>query len=120
MTARIHLNATAAYEILKHVYVGASGYYLKQITDARANGLALPNSLQQIGAIGPGAVINHGTWYFYINGYHEIGAENMSAGNKLILPVERSLVRLVLEETGSLRTCAAGSVRFQRLWNQSR
>jgi hypothetical protein len=85
----IHLNATASYEIIKHVYVGANGYYLKQITDARANGLALPNSREQIGAIGPGAVINHGKWHFYINGYHEIGAENMSEGNKLILRVEK-------------------------------
>jgi len=85
----IHLNATASYEIFKHVYVGANGYYLKQLTDARANGLALPNSRQQIGAVGPGAVINHGKWYLYINGYHEIGAENMSAGNKLVLRVEK-------------------------------
>jgi hypothetical protein len=85
----IHLNATASYEIFKNVYVGANCYYLKQITDARANGLALPNSRQQIGAIGPGAVINRGEWYVYINGYHEIGAENMSAGNKLILRVEK-------------------------------
>jgi hypothetical protein len=55
----IHFNATASYEIVKGVYVGAKGYYLKQITGARANGIALPNSRQQIGAIGPGVVVNH-------------------------------------------------------------
>ena len=85
----VHFNARASYEILKGLYVGANGYYLKQITDAHANGINLPNSRQQIGAIGPGAVINHGKWYLYINAYHEIGAENMSAGNKLVLRVEK-------------------------------
>jgi len=85
----IHFNATASYEIVKHVYVGANGYYLKQITDARANGIALPNSREQIGGIGPGAVVNHGKWFFFVNAYHEVGAENMTQGNKLALRVER-------------------------------
>jgi hypothetical protein len=85
----VHFNATASYEIFKNVHVGANGYYLKQITDARANGLALPNSKQQIGAIGPGAVVNRGKWYFFVNGYHEVGAQNMSSGNKLVLRVEK-------------------------------
>jgi hypothetical protein len=85
----IHFNATASYEIVKNVYVGANGYYLKQITDARANGIALPNSRQQIGGIGPGAVVNHGKWFFFVNGYHEVGAENMSEGNKLVLRIEK-------------------------------
>ena len=85
----IHFNATASYELFKHVYVGANGYYLKQITDARANGIAVPNSRQQIGAIGPGALVNHGKWFFYVNSYHEIGARNMSEGNKLVLRIEK-------------------------------
>jgi hypothetical protein len=85
----IHFNATASYEILKNVYLGANGYYLKQITDARANGLRLPNSKEQIGAIGPGLVVHQNKWFYFINGYHEIGAENMTEGNKLVLRVER-------------------------------
>ena len=56
----IHFNATASYQVLKGLYIGANGYYLKQITDARANGIDLPNSRQQIGGIGPGAVYNRG------------------------------------------------------------
>ena len=85
----IHFNATVSYEIGKHIHVGANGYYLKQITDARANGIDLPHSRQQIGAIGPGAVVIHGEWFFYVNGYHEVGAENMSEGNKLVLRAEK-------------------------------
>jgi hypothetical protein len=63
----IHFNATASYEILKGLYVGANGYYLKQITDAHGNGLDLPNSRQQIGGIGPGAVYNRGKWFYWVN-----------------------------------------------------
>jgi hypothetical protein len=85
----IHFNATASYEIVKNVYVGANGYYLKQITDARANGIALPNSREQIGGIGPGAVVIRGKWFFFVNAYHEVGAENLSEGNKLVLRVEK-------------------------------
>jgi hypothetical protein len=85
----VHFNATASYEIVKNVYVGANGYYLKQITDARANGIALPNSREQIGGIGPGVVVNHAKWFFFVNAYHEVGAENMTEGNKLVLRVEK-------------------------------
>jgi hypothetical protein len=85
----IHFNATASYEILKGLYVGANGYYLKQITDAHANGIDLPNFRQQIGGIGPGAVYNRGKWYYWINSYHELGAKNMTEGNKLVLRVTK-------------------------------
>lgn len=85
----IHFNATASYEVVKNVYVGANGYYLKQITDGRVNGISVPNAREEIGGIGPGGVVNHGKWYFYVNTYHEVGAKNMSAGNKLVLRVER-------------------------------
>jgi hypothetical protein len=85
----IHFNATASYEIVKNLYVGANGYYLKQITDARVNGLTLPNSKEQIGGIGPGLVVNKNKWFYFINGYHEIGAKNITEGNKLVLRVER-------------------------------
>src|SRR5271168_1030245 len=85
----IHFNATASYEILKGLYVGANGYYLKQITDAHANGLDLPNSHQQIGGIGPGAVYHRGKWFYWINAYHELGAKNMTEGNKLVLRVTK-------------------------------
>ena len=85
----VHFNATASYEIVKNIYVGANGYYLKQITDAHVNGIAVPNAREQIGGIGPGAVVNRGKWYFFVNGYREVGAENMSEGNKLVLRVEK-------------------------------
>jgi hypothetical protein len=85
----IHFNATASYDLGKNVYLGANGYYLAQLTDAQINGAVLPNSKEQIGAIGPGLVVNGGKWFYYVNAYHELGAKNTTAGNKLVLRVER-------------------------------
>jgi hypothetical protein len=84
----IHFNATASYEVAKNIYVGANGYYLAQITDARANGIALPNSKEELGGIGPGMVIHRGKWFYYVNAYHELGGVNTTQGNRLVLRVE--------------------------------
>jgi hypothetical protein len=85
----IHFNATTAYNFGKHIWIGPNAYYLRQITDGRVNGVPLQNSPEQVAAIGPGVVWNSGKWSFYANGYHEFGVENRSAGNKLVLRVEK-------------------------------
>ena len=85
----VHFNGTLSFEMIKNLYIGANGYYLKQLTDARGNGANLPGSREQIGAIGPGMVLNSGKWFFYINGYREVGAESTTAGNKLVLRVQK-------------------------------
>ena len=85
----VHFNGTLSFEIFRNVYIGANGYYLKQLTDARSNGVSLPYSKEQIGAIGPGMVLKSGKWLFFINGYREVGAESTTAGNKLVLRVQR-------------------------------
>jgi len=85
----VHFNATAAYEIVTNIYIGVNGYYLKQITDARTNGIAVPNAREQIGGIGPGAVVNRGKWFFFVNAYPEVGAENLAEGNKLVMRIEK-------------------------------
>jgi hypothetical protein len=85
----IHFNATLSYGLAKHLWVGGNGYLLKQITDPKVNGIGLRNSPEQVGAIGLGTVWNQGNWFLYVNGYHELGAENRPAGNKLVLRVEK-------------------------------
>ena len=85
----VHFNSTLSFEIIKNLFIGANGYYLKQLTDARVNGVNQPDSREQIGAIGPGMVLNSGKWFFYINGYREAGAESTTAGNKLVLRVQK-------------------------------
>ena len=85
----IHFNATTAYNFGRHLWIGPNAYYLRQITDGRVNGLPLRNSLEQVGAIGPGMVWNSGKWFFYANGYHELGVKNRPDGDKLVLRVEK-------------------------------
>jgi hypothetical protein len=50
------------------------------------------NSLEQLGAIGPGIVWNSGKWFFHANGYHELGVKNRPEGDKLVLRVEKDLL----------------------------
>ena len=87
----IHFNATAAYKLWKGLWIGLNGYYLKQITDGKIDGVALHNSPEQVGAIGPGMVWNSGSWYFYANAYQEFGAENRATGHKLVLRIEKTI-----------------------------
>jgi hypothetical protein len=85
----IHFNATAAYNIYKGLWIGPNAYYLKQITDGKIDGVALPNSPEQVGAIGPGMVWNHKTWFYYANAYQEFGTANRATGHKLVLRIEK-------------------------------
>jgi len=86
----IHFNATAAYNLHKGLWIGPNGYYLKQITDGKIDGVPLPSSPEQVGAIGPGMVWNHKSWFFYANGYQELAAQNRATGHKLVLRVEKA------------------------------
>jgi len=86
----IHFNATAAYKVWKGLWIGLNAYYLKQITDGKIDAVALSNSPEQVGAIGPGMVWNSGTWFFYANAYQEFGAENRATGHKLVLRIEKT------------------------------
>jgi hypothetical protein len=86
----IHFNATAAYRVWKGLWIGPNAYYLKQITDGKIDAVALSNSPEQVGAIGPGMVWNSGSWFFYANAYQEFGAENRATGHKLVLRIEKT------------------------------
>jgi len=85
----IHFNATAAYNIGKHLWVGPNAYFLQQNTDGRNNGVPLQDSPEQVAAIGPGMVWNSGKWFIYANGYHELEVKNRPQGNKLVLRIEK-------------------------------
>jgi hypothetical protein len=81
----IHFNATAGYKLPHSVWIGANGYYLKQVTDPKIDGVSLPNSPEQVGAIRP--VWDLGRCLLYANAYDEFGAENRPEGNKIVLRV---------------------------------
>ena len=52
----VHFNATIAYGLPHGLWLGANGYFLKQITDPKVNGVNLNASPEQVGSIGPGLV----------------------------------------------------------------
>jgi len=84
----IHFNATTAFLCPGRLWVGANGYYLKQITAPQIGGVSLSDSPEQVASIGPGAVWKAGNFHLYANGYHEFAAENRPEGNRLIFRVE--------------------------------
>ena len=84
----IHFNATAGYNVYKGLWLGANGYFFKEITAPSIDGVQLSNSPEQVGAIGPGAMWNLGRCLLYANAYHELGAENRPEGNKLVLRIQ--------------------------------
>jgi len=56
----------------------------------RSVGVPLHNSPELVGAIGPGIVWNHRSWFFYANGYQEFAVQNRATGRKLVLRVEKT------------------------------
>jgi hypothetical protein len=79
--------ATLSHALPHHIWFGANGYYLKQITNPSVNGVQLTNSPEQVGAIGPGALWDLGHFQLYANFYHELGVVNRPQGNKVVLRV---------------------------------
>ena len=80
--------STLSHELPHRIWFGANGYYLKQITNPSVNGVQLADSPEQIGAIGPGVMLDLGHFNLYANFYHELGAVNQPEGNKLVLRVQ--------------------------------
>lgn len=83
-----HFNATAGYHLPHGFWVGANGYFLKQITAPQIDGAPLMDSPEQVGAIGPGAMWDMNRFVLYVNAYHELGAENRPEGHKVALRIE--------------------------------
>jgi hypothetical protein len=84
----VHFNATIGYELAHGLWIGANGYYLKQVTNPYVNGVQLHHSPEQVGAIGLGATWGLGPFRLYANYYHELGAVNRPEGDKVVLLLE--------------------------------
>jgi hypothetical protein len=82
-----HFNAAASFEVTKALRAGVAGYFLQQITDARADGRSVPHSKERVAALGPGLFAMVGTTQILANAFWECAVENRPAGSRLQLTV---------------------------------
>lgn len=79
----MHGNFAAEYEIRQGLVAGLSGYWLKQITDTRVNGTAMPGRREQVVALGPAAMIALSSKDFlFFHYYKEFAVRNRASGEK--------------------------------------
>jgi hypothetical protein len=78
----IHFNGAASIAVVPAFRVGAAGYFLRQITDSRANGRAVAASQEQVAALGPGFLISIGALQLGMNAYSEFAVENRPRGTR--------------------------------------
>jgi hypothetical protein len=81
----IHFNAAVSVEVIKPLRAGVAGYFLQQITDARADRRDIPGSKERVAALGPGLLFMEGTTQLIANAYWEFAVENRPAGSRLNL-----------------------------------
>jgi len=83
----MHVNFATEYEVLeKRLRVGLNGYYLRQISDTKLNGVSTPGTRERVLGLGPGALlhINQNNHLFF-NAYFETAAENRPEGMRFQL-----------------------------------
>jgi hypothetical protein len=83
----VHVNFATAYALIEHrLDVGLNGYWLKQITNTKINGISAGGTEERVVALGPGATVHFGhNTHFVANLYFETAVENRSSGCRLNL-----------------------------------
>ena len=83
------MNFTMSYDVCpKQLRVGVNGYYLKQTTDAKFDGVDVPGLREQVFGIGPGLLYSFSedqTRLLFLNTYFESSARNRPEGFRLNL-----------------------------------
>lgn len=79
-------NFSLEYSILKKLYIGLNGYFLKQFANSNLDGVAIPNSQEAILGIGPGLLYQpNKTLSIFTNLYFESFVQNRPKGVKALL-----------------------------------
>ncbi len=79
-----HMNLATSYEFAPGWRGGVAGYYLKQLTDHRIDGVDIAGSREQVFGIGPGISYANKGNIFHLNVYFESQAENRTEGSFLL------------------------------------
>jgi hypothetical protein len=90
-----HMNYAASYEVIHNVRVGFNGYWLQQTTEHKANGIAIPYSLERTVGLGAGIQIfaGHNSW-IHLNGYKEVDVRNRAEGFNVTLRLSKGIPSL--------------------------
>jgi len=90
-----HMNYSASYEVVRNVRIGFNGYWLQQLTDHRANGIAIPYSLERTVGLGAGIQIFSGhTSWIHLNAYKEVDVRNRPQGFNVTLRLSKGIPSL--------------------------
>lgn len=84
-----HINIAGSYQLRNRLRVGLSSYYLKQLNQHEANGVPLPNSLEEVFAIGPGLRYQSTLLTLHANAYFESSAKNRSKGERFVFKASK-------------------------------
>lgn len=82
-----HANVAASYEVIeRRLRVGINGYFFKQLENSKVNGERVPDSKEQVLAVGPGALWSFAPHsHLFVNVYIEMSAENRTEGERVNL-----------------------------------
>lgn len=79
-----HANFASEYAVTDKLRLGVNGYWLKQVTDTKVDGVDAKNRREQVWAIGPGLMYSQSKDQHWVaNAYFEQGAENRPEGNRI-------------------------------------
>ncbi|MGF6295295.1 hypothetical protein QFZ98_007156 [Paraburkholderia youngii] len=82
----VHVNVATEYEVRPGLRIGLNGYWLRQITDMKANGVDVPGTREAVWAIGPGAMYSFSQQdHVLFNSYFERVARNRPQGTRVVL-----------------------------------
>jgi hypothetical protein len=74
------LNASVSYAVTQEGRIGLGGYMLRQISQSTSDGVAVPDSLQRVNALGPVTRWSRGRFNLLFAAYKEFEARNRPQG----------------------------------------